>query len=89
MAEQDIDFFDYVNEKSRPPLLNKGAYIDESFLNYIKQINFDKNLTKPLNLNEDILISITDFEKSLLKQKLKITNHSLKNMSKIYIQPPP
>lgn len=27
MAEQDIDFFDYVNEKRRPPLLNKHLYM--------------------------------------------------------------
>ncbi|MEH6453079.1 MAG: hypothetical protein V7782_08575 [Psychromonas sp.] len=24
MADQDIDFFDYINENKRPPLLNKG-----------------------------------------------------------------
>lgn len=36
MEEQDIDFFDYMNENKRPPHLNKDAYIDESFVNYKK-----------------------------------------------------
>ena len=66
MAEQDIDFFDYINVNRRPPLLNKGAYIDESFTNYKKQISFDKRLAKLIgfNLNEDVLMSREEFEKS-------------------------
>ena len=42
----------------QPPLLNKGAYIDDSFMNYKKQIRFDKRLAKLLkfNLNEDVLM---------------------------------
>jgi DNA phosphorothioation-associated putative methyltransferase len=67
MAEQDIDFFDYVNENRRPPLLNKGAYIDVRFANYKKQISFDKRLAKLLkfNLNEDVLIARGEFEVQL------------------------
>jgi DNA phosphorothioation-associated putative methyltransferase len=67
MAEQDIDFFDYVNENRRPPLLNKGAYIDVRFANYKKQISFDKRLAKLLkfNLNEDVLMARGEFEVQL------------------------
>jgi DNA phosphorothioation-associated putative methyltransferase len=67
MAEQAIDFFDYVNENRRPPLLNKGAYLDQRFANYKKQISFDKRLAKLLkfNLNEDVLMARGEFEVQL------------------------
>lgn len=44
MRDQDVDFFDYA-EPYRPPLLYwKSRYIDESFGDYKKQVNFDKKL---------------------------------------------
>ena len=81
MAEQDIDFFDYINVNRRPPLLNKGAYIDESFPNYKKQISFDKRLAKLLNINskEDVLLSRMLFEKLLNNVSKNISGFTLKN----------
>ena len=80
MAEQDIDFFDYMNENRRPPLLNKGAYIDESFANYKKQVSFDKRIGKLLNinLNEDILLSRGEFETRLNEMGKKVSGFTLK-----------
>ena len=44
MAEQDIDFFDYVLGYEPPPLLNKSAYIGEQGIGYAKQKKFDDML---------------------------------------------
>lgn len=44
MAEQDVDFFDYVNEDKRPLLLDKISYVDKSFDDYRKQKAFNKRL---------------------------------------------
>ena len=81
MAEQDIDFFDYVNENQRPPLLNKGAYIDESFPNYKKQISFDKRLAKLLgfNLNEDVLLTREMYNSNLQKINKHVLNFTIKS----------
>lgn len=81
MAEQDIDFFDYINENRRPPLLNKGAYIDESFANYKKQVSFDKRLDKLLGLdqNVDILLSRATFETHLATMNRSISGYTIKH----------
>tara|TARA_R110001583_G_scaffold112917_6_gene263177 strand:+ start:65102 stop:67144 length:2043 start_codon:yes stop_codon:yes gene_type:complete len=83
MAEQDIDFFDYINENRRPPLLNKGAYIDETFVNYKKQISFDKRLAKLVNINldEDVLLSRNEYESRLREKDKKVVGFMLKNLS--------
>lgn len=80
MADQYIDFFDYVNENRRPSRLNKGAYIDGRFANYKKQISFDKRLAKLLsfNLNEDILLSHGEFETRLNEMDKRVSGFTLK-----------
>ncbi len=82
MAEQYIDFFDYINVNRRPPLLNKGAYIDDTFISYKKQVSFDKRLAKLLtfNLNEDILIVRGQFEIQLLKLNKRICGQQIRAM---------
>ena len=81
MAEQDIDFFDYINESRRPPLLNKGALIDETFVNYKKQISFDIRLAKLLdtNLNEEVLLSRGEFDSRLNSENKKIVGFTIKS----------
>ena len=81
MADQDIDFFDYINEEKRPPLLNRGAYIDQSFANYKKQISFDKRLAKLLKfkLGEDVLFSRSEFEDKLANNNKKLKLFTLNN----------
>ena len=80
MADQDIDFFDYINVNRRTPLLNKGAYIDESFVSYKKQISFDKRLAKLLNINskEDVLLSRGEFDKRLNDSNKIIAGFTIK-----------
>ena len=82
MANQDIDFFDYINVNRRPPLLNKGAYIDENFMNYKKQVNFDKRLAKLLdfNLNEDVLMARNEFEGKLMTLNKKVCGLHIRTM---------
>jgi DNA phosphorothioation-associated putative methyltransferase len=80
MSDQDIDFFDYVNKSHKPPLINKGAYIDESFINYKKQLSFDKRLTKLLGiiLNEDVLMTHGKFETRLNEVDKRVAGFTLK-----------
>ncbi|MCF7519381.1 DNA phosphorothioation-associated putative methyltransferase [Pseudoalteromonas sp. L21] len=49
MADQDVDFFDYINEAKRPLLLDKIEYIDNSFEDYKKQKAFNKRLLELLS----------------------------------------
>ena len=46
MWQLDVDFFDYVDEQKRPPLMNKSLYLDETFCDFNKQVSFDKRLNK-------------------------------------------
>ena len=79
MAEQDIDFFDYMNENRRPPLLNKSLYIDESFENYKKQMSFDKRLSTLLGIRHccEVNIARGEFELGLREEYKKISGYTL------------
>ena len=44
LAQQDIDYFDYVNEIKRPPLLNKHEYMDKKDEKYKDQVRLDRKL---------------------------------------------
>jgi len=44
LAQQDIDYFDYVNEIKRPPLLNKHEFIDKKDEKYKDQERLDRKL---------------------------------------------
>lgn len=46
MWQLDVDFFDYVDVHNRPVLPYKSEYIDESFVDYKAQVNFDKRMKK-------------------------------------------
>ena len=48
MADQEVDFFDYVDINRRPILLDKIECIDESFIDYKKQKSFNLRLNKEL-----------------------------------------
>jgi DNA phosphorothioation-associated putative methyltransferase len=56
MADQDVDFFDYITEDKRPVLLNKIEYIDESFTDFKIQKAFSKRLNKEM-LKLDLNVS--------------------------------
>ncbi|MEZ8548381.1 DNA phosphorothioation-associated putative methyltransferase [Vibrio cyclitrophicus] len=74
MAEQDIDFFDYVNEDRRPPLLNKHLYMSAELENYKKQKSFDKRLAKLLDVawNQEVILHRAELEESLIKHNKQI-----------------
>ncbi|MCS0456393.1 DNA phosphorothioation-associated putative methyltransferase [Vibrio diabolicus] len=74
MAEQDIDFFDYVDEKRRPPLLNKHLYIPPEHKSYKKQLSFDKRLGKLMEFEptEEIQMVRAEFEVLLGKHDKEI-----------------
>jgi len=46
MWQLDVDFFDYVDEFNRPPLINKHQFLEKLDDNYKKQFSFDKRLQK-------------------------------------------
>lgn len=74
MADQDIDFFDYVDESKRPPLLNKHLLMSQDQAQYDKQLSFDKRLAKLLK---------SDFKKEIIlhrnqwEELLKLNNKSI------------
>ncbi|MCR9565840.1 DNA phosphorothioation-associated putative methyltransferase [Vibrio alginolyticus] len=80
MAEQDIDFFDYVNEKRRPPLLNKHLYMPPEHENYKKQLSFDKRLATLLDFEptEESHMVRAEFEVLLEKNSKKIKGFTLR-----------
>ncbi len=75
MADQDVDFFDYMNKSKRSILLDKVNYIDESFEDYKKQKAFNKRLQLELNnssitgafLNQASLYAILETNQVSLK----------------------
>ncbi|EHR5465650.1 DNA phosphorothioation-associated putative methyltransferase [Vibrio parahaemolyticus] len=80
MAEQDIDFFDYVNEKRRPPLLNKHLYMPAEHENYKKQLSFDKRLATLLDFEptEESHMVRAEFEVLLEKHSKEIKGFTLR-----------
>ncbi|QFT08977.1 DNA phosphorothioation-associated putative methyltransferase [Vibrio sp. THAF190c] len=79
MAEQDIDFFDYVNEERRPPLLNKHLYMPTEHENYKNQQSFDKRLAKLIEFesNEETQMMRAEFEVLLGKHNKEIKGFTL------------
>ncbi|MGR5542510.1 DNA phosphorothioation-associated putative methyltransferase, partial [Vibrio campbellii] len=49
MAEQEIDFFDYVDENRRPPLINKHKIISKAHKTFNKQRLFDNKVAALLD----------------------------------------
>ena len=44
LAQQQVDYFDYVEEYTPQPLYFKSNYITDSYPNYKKQVSFDKKI---------------------------------------------
>ncbi|ENM3776679.1 DNA phosphorothioation-associated putative methyltransferase [Vibrio cholerae] len=72
MADQSIDFFDYVEESRRPPLLNKHLLLDSLDAKYEKQKSFDKRLSKLLGISfkSEFIIHRQIFEERLIGKKI-------------------
>ncbi|WP_025586940.1 DNA phosphorothioation-associated putative methyltransferase [Vibrio parahaemolyticus] len=82
MAEQDIDFFDYVDEERRPPLLNKHLLLPTKDQNYEKQKSFDRRLSKLLGVSsyEEVIIHRQQFKEQLSVAGKRVSSYRLANL---------
>lgn len=76
MATQEIDFFDYIDEFRRPPLINKHLLLAPLHEQYEKQKSFDNRLSKLLSIPADseVLLQRYNFEEKLSLAGKKISN---------------
>ncbi len=74
MAEQDVDFFDYIREDKRPVLLDKIEYIDSTFKNYRRQKKSFNEIYKIINLSEFNTMNKGQLDTILLKKRVKLEN---------------
>ncbi|MED7792819.1 DNA phosphorothioation-associated putative methyltransferase [Klebsiella aerogenes] len=67
MVNQNIDFFDYLDESRRPPLLNKHLLLSNKHEQYEKQKNFDERLSKLLGTTAtgEVILNRQKFEERL------------------------
>lgn len=81
MADQDIDFFDYVQEERRPPLLNKHLLLAPSDDNADKQASFDKRLAKLLNVvwDSEVIMHRGTYEQLLSDNGKKVNGFRILN----------
>lgn len=70
MADQDIDFFDHMDEFKRPPLLNKHLLLGADNEEYVKQLNFDKRLASLLEIgyDQEVMLYRAEFEAKLFEK---------------------
>jgi len=72
LAQQTVDFFDYVDEYSPQPLFFKSHYITEIFPNYSKQCSFDKKIAMLLPPKMQYGINLEALQGLLDKNQLDI-----------------
>lgn len=79
MADQEIDFFDYVNESKRPPLLNKHLYMSTADINYQKQKSFDQRLAKLFDdeYTQELFYRRVEFDIMLAKNHKQIMGYRI------------
>ncbi|MDW6092167.1 DNA phosphorothioation-associated putative methyltransferase [Vibrio rhizosphaerae] len=79
MADQEIDFFDYVDADKRPPLLNRHLYIPVEHPDYKKQLSFDQRLAKVLEIDFDreMMLRRVELEVLLNKEHKQISKFQL------------
>lgn len=67
MAIQEIDFYDYIDNHKKPPLLNKHLVMDVNHVNFEKQKSFDKRLLKLLHYsgNGEIIMQRQKYDEYL------------------------
>ncbi|CCN82727.1 conserved hypothetical protein [Vibrio nigripulchritudo SFn27] len=82
MADQDISFFEYVDESRRPPLLNKHLLMSEEHELYNKQLSFDKRLAKLCGIQNTIeaVFHRSAFEQVLSENNKKISGYRIVNI---------
>ena len=80
MAEQDVDFFDYVDEQHRPPLLNKSYLLPKEHPDFAKQRSLEQRLSKlfQIDLSNDINMGRRDFVDKLKQAGIEAAGFRLK-----------
>ncbi len=75
MAEQEVDFFDYINEQTRPPLLNKSYLMAPDDPSVNAQRALEQRLSKLLgmDLETEHHLSRQQYESALKEQKRRIS----------------
>jgi DNA phosphorothioation-associated putative methyltransferase len=79
LRDQDVDFFDYVGPHEPPPLYWKSDYIDSSFEDYKKQVNFDKKFEKLgiIDRNDEFGPMETELSTQLKQEGIEIRGYRL------------
>jgi DNA phosphorothioation-associated putative methyltransferase len=74
MADQDVDFFDYMNEAKRPPLLNKSYLMAPDDAGFRAQRSLEKRLSEALkiDLRQDLNLTRLAFEQAMEIQKIYV-----------------
>jgi DNA phosphorothioation-associated putative methyltransferase len=77
MADQDVDFFDYINKNKRSILLDKIEYIDDSFIDYKKQKAFHKRLQVELNnsMSTEVFINQANLDSILETNQVSLKGY--------------
>lgn len=84
LAQQDIDYFDYVNPNRRPPLIGKSLLMEPDDTNYKKQFGLDKKLLEYgiLKKNTENIISRGEWHNFLNRNSLELKGFRFFSMSK-------
>jgi DNA phosphorothioation-associated putative methyltransferase len=79
LAEQDIDYFDYVNESRRPPLINKHELMAEEDNKYSQQRSLDNKLINLgiVNSTGEQHMAIAEFNFRLASQNKELKGYRL------------
>ncbi len=72
LAEQSVDYFDYVDEYTPQPLYFKSHDLTEDYPNYKQQVSFDKKIALLLASNTRYGIKIDALNSLLESNKLEI-----------------
>ena len=77
LRKQEIDFFDYVEPYTPPPLYWKGSVIDETFEDFKKQRAFDKKLEamKIIGYDQEFGMDRSELDLELKERGLQIRGY--------------
>ncbi|MGK0273492.1 MAG: DNA phosphorothioation-associated putative methyltransferase, partial [Cocleimonas sp.] len=81
LADQDIDYFDYINEANRPPLLNKHELMAESDNHYVEQKRLDEKLMSlsVVSASGEQHMSVVEFNLQLFSIRKNIKGYRIYN----------
>ncbi|MEZ8914074.1 DNA phosphorothioation-associated putative methyltransferase [Vibrio lentus] len=79
MADQDVDFFDYIDEKRRPPLINKHLFMSSKNELFEKQLSFDKRVAKLMKheSTSEVILHRDQWEEALKRHGKAVIGYRL------------